>query len=708
MGNWQSVDQDIASGTPPTTYQTLDLTSYVGTQQAFCLFAMTRSATDRGSVIRQGFSSQQFSDSVHHGLNFTKMTANKWYLVACPTTASRNVAYSFNSATGTFTLRLLGFCNPSEAGPILTAFNNYNHPVSGWANLDISLYQGVQRAFAVTSYVPVSGNGLLGLRSPGDTRSAAYVADMTFGGANRADLVGSPGAGACVGVVTDTLGVYQHSCDLPAGQINDINWECSEVDNYVHVDAVIGDTVYTANTWNDIDLSTHVAQRALCILKVENGTTGTDQLRLRFRRKGETRDFAPGPSDLSDGPGVHRLNSGTGRAGDMLVETDENGIVQIYPAWFGATSSSVKITLVGYIQGNAPPTISNNTPTGSDESSEVTVGFDCADDGQVNLLELDLDLTTPAPSTINAIVDGVFQPGYSGTINANASNGYDVRLSNHPVFEPGAWQADAYVEDDAAASATLNWSWTVGSMAIVSGSQSSLNAVDIEFDEDPRFLDPLDPNDARNLSNYSITGPASPARLLLSVEYLETNRIRLHYDGAFVAGELYVIGVSNVISTLGHLVNPSPSTFQFIAYGADAAPIPLVEQTSPSDIRNPQTSRDAPTDGSLGTYVVKSGDLDIESARQYLRKRIWRRLGTRKGSMFHLPNYGLELNDKSLYTPTELRRLQNEILQQIGSEDGVRAVAVSIRQLAIGVVLVKISVTDKFGTFTDEGAIGGE
>lgn len=66
---------------------------------------------------------------------------------------------------------------------------------------------------------------------------------------------------------------------------------------------------------------------------------------------------------------------------------------------------------------------------------------------------------------MNAIVNGAWQAGYNGSITANGSNGYDISMTTHPVFEIGTWSATAYAEDTDGASDSDTWSWTVGADA---------------------------------------------------------------------------------------------------------------------------------------------------------------------------------------------------------------------------------------------------
>ena len=185
--------------------------------------------------------------------------------------------------------------------------------------------------------------------------------------------------------------------------------------------------------------------------------------------------------------------------------------------------------------------------------------------------------------------------------------------------------------------------------------------------------------------------------------------LRLWFDGDLIVDETYTLSVTGLVSAGGYALSPDPTTGTFIAYGPDRHPVPLVQQTSGRfDIRNPQATRDAPEGSPLGTFVMDAdGDVGIETGRAYLRKRVFRRLATRKGEMFHEPNYGLSLKDKGLYRPAELRALQLDVEAQVRSEPNVKACRASVSEYAPGVVYVALKIQDDLGWFDLETELRG-
>lgn len=237
--------------------------------------------------------------------------------------------------------------------------------------------------------------------------------------------------------------------------------------------------------------------------------------------------------------------------------------------------------------------------------------------------------------------------------------------------------------------------------------QTSLNTVDVEFSDAIRYLDPADPRDTMHLEAYTVTGPAAPARLVQAVTKVDDETIRLWFDGDLVPGEAYTIAFSGLYSAIGAALPPTSGSF--VAFGPDRVPLPLVKQPAGRfDIRNPQAPSDAPQNEPLGTVVIDdSGDLGIETGRPYLRKRILRRLSTRKGTMFHEPAYGLELKQGGLYRPAELRALQLDVEAQVRQERDVVAARASVRELVPGVVYLSLKVRDNLGWFDLETEVGG-
>jgi len=73
-----------------------------------------------------------------------------------------------------------------------------------------------------------------------------------------------------------------------------------------------------------------------------------------------------------------------------------------------------------------------------------------------------------------------------------------------------------------------------------------------------------------------------------------------------------------------------------------------------------------------GTLIINSaGDYELESAPHLIKKLIVRRLITRRGDFFHLPDYGVGLNVKEPLPVSSLQKLRNDIVNQVLQEPEV-------------------------------------
>jgi hypothetical protein len=105
----------------------------------------------------------------------------------------------------------------------------------------------------------------------------------------------------------------------------------------------------------------------------------------------------------------------------------------------------------------AVPTFVNNTPTGTGVSKSTSVFVSIRDIGGDEINSSSIDATV---DTIDAVIDGVFQAGFSGTIVANAFDGFDLTIdkdTDYPSFTDIA--VYVYAEDNNANSNNINWSF---------------------------------------------------------------------------------------------------------------------------------------------------------------------------------------------------------------------------------------------------------
>lgn len=240
-------------------------------------------------------------------------------------------------------------------------------------------------------------------------------------------------------------------------------------------------------------------------------------------------------------------------------------------------------------------------------------------------------------------------------------------------------------------------------IAVESVEQISLNAVRVTFTEAPERFNQNATNDSLNTQNYLLnTGSPYVQHVAPGDNEFE---VVVYFDQALVAGSSLELEIDNIDDDTGTSTVPFTSV-AFVAFGAEArAEVPDAGRAGRFDIANPQTVRDS-NGGPLGTFpVTETGDLGNDTGRANLRKRVFRRITTRPGGFFHLQNYGVRQEMKTLLTPTRLRELQVDLESQVSREPDVVAARVRVSELAPGVVRVRVRVQDALGPFEIEGSL---
>lgn len=120
------------------------------------------------------------------------------------------------------------------------------------------------------------------------------------------------------------------------------------------------------------------------------------------------------------------------------------------------------------------------------------------------------------------------------------------------------------------------------------------------------------------------------------------------------------------------------------------------------DVANPQLPRDQVALGAvaLGTFVLTSdGDLALDSGLLGLRKRVVRRLTAGVGDFFHMLDYGLDAESKSLLTPDRAARIAARARAQVLREPDVAQASVSVSSLgaAPDVLSLRVAVRPRSG-----------
>ena len=243
------------------------------------------------------------------------------------------------------------------------------------------------------------------------------------------------------------------------------------------------------------------------------------------------------------------------------------------------------------------------------------------------------------------------------------------------------------------------------------------NCVRLTFSVPVRLLRDLAPRDGAILSKYSFVADTSttgldgqPARAVRPVKAelalvenaagalidVWTDRALSHHPS------LYTVTVLDLFSTAGAPLALGGNTASF--FGVQAAIIaPHVDNVSVgTDIANPMNASPAFATQVAGSYVVDaSGDYASDKGRDSYRKRVLRRVFTRKGAFAHLPSYGLGLLDrvKKLGRPSDKATLQGDIESQVKREPETKScsAALTLLNASRGLWLLQIQATTTFG-----------
>ena len=194
------------------------------------------------------------------------------------------------------------------------------------------------------------------------------------------------------------------------------------------------------------------------------------------------------------------------------------------------------------------------------------------------------------------------------------------------------------------------------------------NVVRLWFNEAPIFTGVLDPHDASSADRYVIVPiagtmidhtnprPVTPIIIERVAEPLALGRILdvtvdRHFDG--YPGS-YRISVNRLVSAeSGVWLDPVMASIEF--YGAEQVDILRARDLAmpTRDIANPQTLAalldplPVTTVGTLGSIPTNiDGDYAYDEGITGYKKRLWRRITSRKNRFAHLPGYGVGLPSK--------------------------------------------------------------
>jgi hypothetical protein len=253
------------------------------------------------------------------------------------------------------------------------------------------------------------------------------------------------------------------------------------------------------------------------------------------------------------------------------------------------------------------------------------------------------------------------------------------------------------------------------------------NVIRVEFDDVVFLSGLLEDEDASRIEKWAVTADPSTTGLtgdaarevtVVRVELAgEEDGVEASDYGRFVNLVLdrpmtpfpaeYSVQWSGIFSNdlssssegAGHLF----STYRQVAPPSLDQPIPSKDFANPQTLSQARDSVPNATSSQLGAFgFADDGDYALDQGIQSYRKRILRRLITKKNAFAHLPGYGVGVPDyaKSLQRPAVLSTLRADAESQIMEEPETAKCRVAIVQVPSrpGLVRLKVAARTKDGT----------
>lgn len=188
---------------------------------------------------------------------------------------------------------------------------------------------------------------------------------------------------------------------------------------------------------------------------------------------------------------THQYESPDGAVGSGIAVIDDNNVFiacgNFAVVKFDGTSFTRYATADGYSARTIwavsdtdvdPPTFESKFPSASstDAAKDTVISVSIRDTAGSGVDSATIDATvTINGSLYDAIINGVFQTPFSGTITANAYDGYDVSISRASNYLPNASiTAYVYAEDTAGNHADVSWSFQIGAYAEIASVQPTM------------------------------------------------------------------------------------------------------------------------------------------------------------------------------------------------------------------------------------------
>jgi len=245
---------------------------------------------------------------------------------------------------------------------------------------------------------------------------------------------------------------------------------------------------------------------------------------------------------------------------------------------------------------------------------------------------------------------------------------------------------------------------TSGSMAIGTARAITANSVLVTYTGTISNTNPwssLSPLFASNWTLVAVDPLDAVIRLAQTVVPSGAQAFIVFFDGILTPGAVYEIHLSTP-----DVIISGCDTACFTAVLIHPTAVRTDERSDDGfirDIGNPATFRDSlPLQSPASYQITDTGDLALDrDGAAGLRKRILRRLTSSPGDYFHLGDYGLGAEIKTLLTPDVVRRIQSRATAQVKKEPEVVGATVVVGALAQNVLTLTVRVVTKAGDSVD-------
>ncbi len=239
-----------------------------------------------------------------------------------------------------------------------------------------------------------------------------------------------------------------------------------------------------------------------------------------------------------------------------------------------------------------------------------------------------------------------------------------------------------------------------GGIALSDAQQLTRNSILMRFTGPVPIFNPADVRDALYDRGYQLEAYTWPLGMapphvprVVAVERSTAQSAVLYLD-AVLDGPGVVYRVIGSPALLGP-GSVSARSALFRSFGEGRAVREARSHTQSFDLANVQAGLAAPgEEQELGTlHTDADGDYANDGGLENLKKRVIRRVTTRRGAYLHAPDYGMRVPLKALITPALLRDLQAQAVAQVSSERGVTEVSVTCTVPSDAVVRLGLEVT---------------